>query len=268
MWRTRIILILVSAVIVWLIFLLPKVVVENEDQIETAAPETAENQDPHQAVPATLTSDIKALRARYLENSGNQKSAIFADSLNDLYFQAGMFDSAAWFAEKAASFFSSDEANLKAGNSFYEAYTYAMDPGKQQEFAEKSRLYLQNVLKNNPNDLESKTKIAMTYMSSPTPMQGIMMLREVLAQDPKNELALFNMGMMSIQSGQYDRAIERFEELVAVNPKHTQAQLLLGVAYLNKGEKEKAKSQFEKVKELDQDPAVQATVDSYLQDLK
>jgi Flp pilus assembly protein TadD len=93
------------------------------------------------------------------------------------------------------------------------------------------------------------------------------MMREVLAEDPKNEFALYNMGMLSIQSGQYDRAIERLNELVAVNPNHVQGQLLLGVAFLNKGSKEKARLQFEKVKKLDNDPAVQATVDSYLKDL-
>ena len=108
----------------------------------------------------------------------------------------------------------------------------------------------------------------MTYLSSSAPMQGITLLREVLAEDPKNEFALFNMGMLSIQSGQYDRAIERLEELVQVNPNHTQGQLLLGVAYMNKGKKEKAREQFEKVKKLDSDPAVQATADSYLKDLK
>jgi predicted Zn-dependent protease len=108
----------------------------------------------------------------------------------------------------------------------------------------------------------------MTYISSPNPMQGIMLLREVIAEDPKNELALFNMGMLSIQSGQHDKAVERLEELVKVNPNHTQGQLLLGIALMNTGDKRRAKEQFEKVKQLDKDPSVQATVDSYLKDLK
>jgi len=94
------------------------------------------------------------------------------------------------------------------------------------------------------------------------------MLREVLVKDPKNELALFNMGMLSIQSGQYDRAIERLEELVQINPSHIQGQLLLGLAFMNSGDKERARTQFEKVKAMDKDPAVQATVNSYLKDLK
>jgi cytochrome c-type biogenesis protein CcmH/NrfG len=110
--------------------------------------------------------------------------------------------------------------------------------------------------------------MAMTYVSTSSPMQGIRMLREVLAEDPKNEQALFNMGMLSIQSGQYDRAIERLEQLIQVNPKHIQGQLLLGVAYVNKGDRSKARQQFEKVKKLDNDPSVQATADSYLKDLK
>jgi Flp pilus assembly protein TadD len=107
----------------------------------------------------------------------------------------------------------------------------------------------------------------MTYLSK-NPMQGVMMLREVLAADPKNELALLNMGMLSIQSGQHQRAVERLEELVEINPNHAQGQLLLGIALMNLGEKARAKQQFEKVKEINTDPAVQATVDSYLQDLK
>jgi predicted negative regulator of RcsB-dependent stress response len=37
---------------------------------------------------------------------------------------------------------------------------------------------------------------------------------------------------------------------------------------MNKGDKAKARQQFEKVKKLDKDPSVQATADSYLNDLK
>ena len=44
--------------------------------------------------------------------------------------------------------------------------------------------------------------------------------------------------------------------------------MLLGVAYLNNGQKKEARVQFEKVKKMDNDPAVQAQVDSYLNDLK
>ncbi len=267
MLKTRIILVVASAIVIWLLFLLPKVVVENDEQMGTT--EMAESsEDPHVTAPAALRESINSLNTQYLEASEKEKSAIFADSLANLYTQAGQFDSAAWFAEKAASFINNTESLLKAGNSYYDAYTFAIDPKKQLEMAEKTRKFLGDVLKAQPGNLEAKTKIAMTYLSSQNPMQGIMMLREVLAQDPTNEQAMFNMGMLSIQSGQFDRAIERLTELVSLYPNHIQGQLLLGVAYMNADNQEKAKEQFELVKKMDTDPAVQAAAESYLKDLK
>jgi Flp pilus assembly protein TadD len=76
------------------------------------------------------------------------------------------------------------------------------------------------------------------------------------------------MGMLSIQSGQHEKAVERLQELVKINPNHIQGHLLLGIALMNTGDKEGARAQLEKVKQLDKDPSVQATVDSYLKDLK
>ena len=272
MLKTRIILIVACAIIIWLIFLLPKAVVENESQLATdpdASATTTENPaTPHASASQDILKSIKELRALYVSNSRDQKNTIFADSLAGLYTRAGQFDSAAWFAEEAATFFNTQESFKKAGNSYYEAYTFAMDPEKRDLLAKKTRDFLGKVLEKDPKNHEVKAKVAMTYLSSASPMQGIMMLREILAEDPKNEAALFNMGMLSIQSGQYDKAIERLIELVEINPNHVQGQLLLGVAYMNKGDKTKAKAQFEKVKKLDKDPSVQATADSYLKDLK
>jgi tetratricopeptide (TPR) repeat protein len=271
MLKTRIIVIAASAVVIWLIFLLPKVVVDNKNELpgDSIASSSAKTSQPmHTQAPKMLLEKIATTRAKYLSNTGNEKNAIFADSLINLYAKAGKFDSAAWFAEEASKFFNTTESWIKAGDNYYQAYTFAVNQTKQNNLAEKTQEFYGKVLKENPENLEVKTKMAMTYLTSSSPMQGIMMLREVLATDPKNELALFNLGMLSVQSGQYDKAIDRLEELIKINPMHTQGQLLLGIALVSKGEKVKAKEQFQKVKDMDKDPSVQATVDSYLQDLK
>lgn len=271
MLRTRILLVAASAIVIYLLFLLPKVVVENESSVapaDTTSSVSTVQPTPHKAATPALKTTIADYRRQFDAAGRNQKSSIFADSLRDLYTRAGQFDSAAWFAENAASFLKSTESYLRAGNSYYEAYTFAVEPAKQQEMASKTREYLGKVLESDPANLDAKTRIAMTYLSSGTPMQGIRLLREVLQADPRNEFALFNMGMLSIQSGQYDRAIERLIELVAVNPDHIQGQLLLGVAYLNKGMSKEARGQFERVKKMSNDPSVHATADSYLKDLK
>jgi tetratricopeptide (TPR) repeat protein len=268
MLRTRIILIVVSMLLIAGLFLLPKAVVENENQLTGSATDSVGKQDPHEAAPEELLHQISELRRTHQMTSESQKRAIFADSLASLYTEAGKFDSAGWYAEQAAKFFNNEKSWFKAGDGYYQAYTFALEAEKQAQLAEKTREQFTRVLELNPRNLDAKTKMAMTYLSSGNPMQGITMLREVLTDDPKNQLAMFNLGMLSIQSGQNQRAVERLTELLEINPAHIQGQLLLGLAYMKLGEKKKAKEQFEKVKKMDQDPAVQATADSYLKDLK
>lgn len=260
----------ISLLLILILFMLPKVVVENDDNLTQNNPtdSVASVIDSHAQVPQAVTRKIAVLRRNFESTSQKEKNAIFADSLANLYQSAGKFDSAAWFAEEAAKFFNTTESWIKAGDSYYQAYSFALDQGKQNALAAKAQEFYNKVLTVNPQNLEVKTKLAMTYLTSASPMQTIGMLREVLATDPKNELALYNMGMLSIQSGQNDKAVERLEELIKVNPAHTQGHLLLGIAYMNTGDRAKAKAQFEKVKDLDKDPSVQATVDSYLKDLK
>lgn len=271
MLKTRIILIVASAIVIWLIFLLPKAVVENESQLKSADSTTTKKDSHtpagHTTASAEVVSLIKEVKKAF-QSSSDKKNAIFADSLRSLYTQAGQFDSAAWFGEKAAAFFNNTESFLKAGNSFYQAYTFAMDASKQKMLAEKTREYLGKAVQANPKNYDARIKMAMTYLTTGGPMQGISQLKGVLEEDPKNEQALFNMGMLSVQSGQNKKAIDWLKQLREVNPKHIQGQMLLGVAYLNDGQKEEARAQFEKVKKMDKDPAVQAQVDSYLNELK
>lgn len=268
MLKNRIILVVVSALLIVGLFLLPKVVVNNDDHLaETESDTVQQTADPHSSAPEELVRHIAHMRAVYSTTSEKQKKAIFADSLAVLYAKSGKFDSAGVFAEEAATFFNTEESWFKAGDSYYQAYTFALNANKQGNLGEKSREQFERVLALNPKNLEAKTKMAMTYLSS-APMQGVAMLREVIQEDPKNQLALFNMGMLSIQSGQHDKAINWLIRLTEVNPAHTQGTLLLGIAYMNTDQKKKAKEQFEKVKDMDKDPAVQATVDSYLKDLK
>jgi len=156
---------------------------------------------------------------------------------------------------------------LRAGNGYYDAFGFAVDMQKASGLGEKAREYYQKVIEANPGVLEAKTKMAMTYVATPNPMQGIRLLREVLAEDPKNELALFNLGLLSMRSNQYDKAIERFKQIIGMNPDNMQAQYYLGVSYAESGKKEEARKILNLVKQREPDPAVQASVDEYLQKL-
>ena len=164
MIRNRIILLVVSAILIAVLYFLPKSVVENDSQLQNATDQKTPTlpNSPHGATPQAIRGNINRLRARYLTTLPEEKNAIFADSLAGLYNQAGLFDSAAWFAERATTFFKTDESLLKAGNAYYEAYTFAVDAGKQKALAEKTREIFGKVLEKYPKNLEVKTKMAMT----------------------------------------------------------------------------------------------------------
>jgi tetratricopeptide (TPR) repeat protein len=99
-------------------------------------------------------------------------------------------------------------------------------------------------------------------------MKGIALLREVLAQDPDNEAALLNLGLLSIRSGQYDKAVERFEQILLKNPDHEQARFYLGISYADMGQPDKAKPILENIKKKTSDPVMRSTADEYLKKLK
>lgn len=290
MFTQKIILSISAVLLVIAIFLLPKVVVDNEEETIAENEEMVEDHsegDGHQHDTNSLkdkadkavteahniqisTSDqnrIDKLRKNLQNSTTKEKSAIFADSLATVFGNYNKFDSAAKYSSLAADYMPGQENWLKAGNSNYEAFSYALDVGKARQLGADARQYLEKVLADNPDMHEVKTKVAMTYISTEDPMKGIKMLREVLEEDPDNEQALFNLGILSMQSNQHGKAIERFERLVALYPDNLQARFYLGVSYFEKGKKRKAEEQFKKVKELDNDPAVQASVESYLQEI-
>lgn len=274
MLRTRILLLVGAAVLVLIIFNLPKVVVDNEQpQLgqktdSTSSPQPTFKNEEH--IPSLNEQDLSkanALKEKLRLAKNTEKSITFADSLATLYLNADKYDSAAKFIEIIAENNPTEGNILRAGDVYYEAYGFAMDPAKQAELGAKVRKFYGQILEEHPENLEVKNKLAMTYLTTTNPMQGIAMLREILQAEPNNESAIFNLGVLSMQSGQYDKAVERFVKLVEINPEHTQAQFFLGVSYLETGQKDKARQQFELVKTLDEDPAVQATVDSYLEEI-
>lgn len=280
MLKSRIILILSSILLVVLIFSLPKVVVDNNpDEMETSraspsATEDAGAMPPSSAdihtnqVPEDAQDNIRNLREKYSTSENIEKSVIFADSLAELYLSVSKYDSAAKFLDIVAEHRPGIKSWLRAGDAWYEGFTYAMEPEKRDAMALKAQEYFSKILEQDADRLDVKNKLAMTHLSSSNPMKAIMMLREILEQDPANEKALFNMGALSMQSGQYDKAVERFSNLVEHYPENTQARYFLAVSLLETGNKERAREEFEKVKQLDSDPELQATVDGYLEEIK
>ncbi|PRY89675.1 tetratricopeptide repeat protein [Mongoliibacter ruber] len=272
MKKSQIIILVIGIVSIIVLYSLPRVVVDNDEgnmeiraEADEAGTDAAELHDAD--ISESVRNKISSLSQRMSIEEDKGKISSLADSLAAEYTQAGKFDSAAYYLEQAALKLDNAELWEKTGTAYYEAYTFALNEQKIAYLADKTRSYLNKVLDKDPTRLDLKTKVAMTYVSSNNPMQGITMLREILEIDPNNEDGLFNMGVLSMQSGQYKRAAERFEELVRFHPDNLQGQFYLAVSYFESKQNNKAKKQFQDVKNMTQDPMVLASVESYLERL-
>lgn len=56
--------------------------------------------------------------------------------------------------------------------------------------------------------------------SSPAPMEGIFILRDILAQDSNHVATIETLGQMSIRSGQLDKAKKRYQKLLSLQPEN------------------------------------------------
>jgi outer membrane protein len=269
MKKSQIAILAIALLSIVALYSLPRVVVDNDADntgLESSSETGPAVEDLHDAV-MTVESrqQLGTLVSRLGLEENKENYIILADSIAKLYQASGKFDSAAHFLGMSAERFSDPQGWEKAGVAYYDAYIFALNEQKQAFLADKTRSFLNRVLEKDPKRLDLKTKVAMTYVSSANPMQGITMLREILEEEPTNEEGLYHMGVLSLQSGQYKRAAERFEELVKYHPDNIQGQFYLGVSYFESKQNNKAKKQFQLVQSMTQDPMVLASVEGYLE---
>jgi cytochrome c-type biogenesis protein CcmH/NrfG len=212
-------------------------------------------------------AQIQLLKNRFAAASSSGKTKA-VDALLGYYRSVSRYDSAAVFAGQLAQA-NPDEASLmRAGDAYFEAYGFVVNEQKAAQLGQQTRAFYQQVLAKNPDQLTAKANMAMTYVSTETPMQGIMLLREVLQADPTNELALFNLGMLAMRSNQMDRAVERFRQILVNDPTNRKARFYLGISLAESGQKAEALKALAQVKATETDPQVLAAVREYEEKLK
>ena len=180
-----------------------------------------------------------------LKMNGEKDTAIL-DGIGRFWDRNGIpAASAIWF-ERKAQVVKSEQSYLDAAYRYFDSFRLAGDTAVKAILVGKAIENYQQVLKLNPGNLNAKTDLGACYADGTRePMKGIMLLREVVAQDPKHEMAQYNLGMLSVKSGQLDKAIERFDKVLEINPKRNEVYFFLGQVYLQKGDTAKSISSYE-----------------------
>ncbi|MFT4031049.1 MAG: tetratricopeptide repeat protein [Siphonobacter sp.] len=276
MKKSFIILIGIALATIGVLYSLPKVVVQDDKRPTKAAPmqeASAETVNPatdthQQPLSPQQQQSIAKAKAAFETTKPTEERIRAAEQLVELFAKATRFDSAAYYAGEVAQLQPTVDRFLKAGDRYYEAFTFAVNSEKAATLGEKTRDWYQKALDQNPNLLQAKSNLAMTYVSTTNPMQGIAMLREILEQDPDFEPALFNMGILSMRSNQYEKAVGRFERILRNQPNNTRTMFYLGICYAEMGQKDKAVPLLKEVQTKETDPTILAGVREYLEQLK
>ncbi len=243
-----------------------KAVASSGEQEQTADGRSLEQ--PHTTIAPAQRREINTLAAKYTAEADPIAKLRVASELAEKYKAVEKYDSAGYFLEQLALARPGEQTWKRAADAYFEAFSFAATQERQKALGAKCQELYGKVLKNNPDNLDAKTNLGMAFMASDNPVQGVVLLREVLVADPRNEKAIYNLGLLSMQSNQFDKAVERFRELTKVNPKNVDGQFYLGVALAQTGAKNDAKAAFEKAKSLSTDPSLTAAVDEQLQKLQ
>jgi tetratricopeptide (TPR) repeat protein len=280
MQKKQVVAVLVAVIGIGIVFSLPKVLVDNKKETVEGAEAGASavsNKDSltemgklmaekHTHKPSgNEQKKIQDFTKNYYSISDKEKKRIFADSILVYYTKFHQYDSVAKYSEEIAVLQPTEKNFISAADAYMQA-SDLVSVNEKPAYMDKSRTFYKKALDLNAKNLDTKSKLAMTYVTTSNPMTGINLLKEVVKEDPRNETALFNLGYLSVQSGQYDKAVDRFKQLIEVNPEHASGTFYLGLSYLELGNKGKANQYFTKAKGLDKDPEFQAIVESYLKE--
>jgi tetratricopeptide (TPR) repeat protein len=158
---------------------------------------------------------------------------------------------------------------LNAGNRFNEAYRATQDSSIQGTMVMDAVEAFQNAVKQQPDNLDAKAGLGIADVNggAPSPMTGIGLLLQVVAKDPNNHNANFNLGLFAMKSGQFDKAIVRFKNMIAQKPE-VEPYFYLAESYKQLGQKKEAIDAYQKCKEMMPDPTFGKRIDDFIKELK
>jgi outer membrane protein len=266
--RLQIIVSVAAIGLVFLLFNLPKVKIDNNKVLAVSESETKNDEtDSGNAMHSiTVSEEMRSKLTGWNSEIENGNFSVI-DSLVKAYSRIGLFDSAAFVAEKTID--NTNEISLlRAADAYFKAFGFATNPDISNKYAIKARGFYEKVLALNPANDDAKSDMAMTFVQSDNPMQGIMMLREITEKNPNHVKSQLNLGLLSVQSKQFDKALARFEKVLQLKPDHVEAAYYKGVTLVELGKLEEAKKEFQLLlNREDIDPALKSSVEAYLKEI-
>lgn len=158
---------------------------------------------------------------------------------------------------------------LASGTQFLKGFDNSTDNEVRSTLLQKANASFAKAMAIDSTNTDAKTGLGVTIVNGMgAPMEGIALLRDVVAKEPKNLKANMNLGIFAIKSGQFDKAIIRFNTIISTIKATPDAYFYLGTAYESLGKKTEAIDAYLKSKQLAASPKLSDFIDKKVADLK
>jgi len=155
----------------------------------------------------------------------------FADSLSVLFKKYHNPDNMLKYLKIIINYLPSYRGYIVFGNNFYNKFSFKIN-NKSKKIGIKIREYYNKVLLKYKNNVDIKAKMSITYINTKNPMKGIVSLKKILKYNSLHKIALINIGLLSMKSGQYEKAIKRFKKLKKEYPFDMKSRIYLALSYI------------------------------------
>jgi len=210
----------------------------------------------------TIENELTAIR------DSSRMASVFI-RLSGIWERNNMLPVATYYSAKAAKLENSEKKLTFAGQNFLQLMENEGSPSVQLWEAVEAISCLEQSLKINPGNEDTKLALATGYIEGTgEPMRGVQILLAITKEKPDDVPANMLLGRMSIQSAQFDKAIARFEKILSKEPENKEAVYFLAQAYEGKGDKHKAIELLEKCKQIVNNPEFSKEIDKHINSLK
>ena len=157
------------------------------------------------------------------------------------FFEAGDYDKAVKAFQQALT------ANPRSAETYYSLGLAYSAQGNE----DKAVKNLMTALRLKPNFPKAHISLGQIYgqqgltlLRQGHPERAAAVLKDAVAQDPKNDGAFNNLGVAQAQQGNYTQSVAALQRAVALNPNNNQAQFNLGVTEYSLGNKNATVQQY------------------------
>jgi tetratricopeptide (TPR) repeat protein len=250
----------------------------DRSRVEKTRALKAESQPENEAeqIVATAKKNLEAAKLEEIETLELSLPLQLTDSLRAETFKAlskawnemEQFTVGGIYAQKVAKISNTAEAWSIVGTTFGIALKQATTPESRQFCINQSVEAFTKASELDPKEVQHKINLALTYVETEQPMQGIAMLRTLSEEFPENTSVLMALGQLAVRSGQYDKAIERYQQVARLEPNNLRGQYALAQVYQSVGKTAEAIAAYQKCLALSTDATVRSDIEQLIKKLK